>query len=133
VTHEELDGVLLPLILRMAKRSPDAVLGSAARVLALLRLDLGQHAAPVVADLQPLLRHVKPPTRCAPSAARRRTHAPRAPRASLCSAQVGRGGRGGGAGGAERYYRVGLDEGTGAASLHLAGPVCSTLQCRLPA
>jgi len=25
------------------------------------------------------------------------------------------------------------DEGTGAASLHLAGPVCSTLQCRLPA
>ena len=94
--------MLLPLILRMAKRSPDAVLGSAARVLALLRLDLGQHAAPVVADLQPLLRHVKPPTRCAPSAARRRTHAPRAPRASLCSAQVGRGGRGGGAGGAER-------------------------------
>lgn len=62
-THDEFGGVLLPLILRMAKRSPDSVLPSAAEVLGLLRLDLSQYAAAVVADLQPFLRHAKQPVR----------------------------------------------------------------------
>jgi len=34
---------------------------------------------------------------------------------------------------AAAVYASSDDEGTGAASLHLAGPVCSTLQCRLRA
>lgn len=65
VTHEEMSGTLLPVISRMAKRSPDSMLSSAARVLMLVQLDLSQYAAALMADLQPLLRHVKPPIRCA--------------------------------------------------------------------
>jgi len=65
VTHEEMSGTLLPVISRMAKRSPDSMLSSAARVLMLVQLDLSQDAAALMADLQPLLRHVKPPIRCA--------------------------------------------------------------------
>ena len=63
LTHEDLSDTLLPLVARMAKRSPESVLGSTARMLSMLELDLSQHAAPLLTDLQPLLRHIKQPVR----------------------------------------------------------------------
>ena len=63
LTHEEFCGMIMPLVARMVKRSPDSVLGSIARMLGMLELDLSQHAAPLMADLEPLLRHVKQPVR----------------------------------------------------------------------
>ncbi|KAK9840722.1 hypothetical protein WJX81_000165 [Elliptochloris bilobata] len=65
LTHAEFSGTLLPLVLRMAKRSPDSVLGSTALVLAMLQLDLSQYAAALIANLQPQLRHAKQPIRAA--------------------------------------------------------------------
>ena len=63
LTHEEFSGTLLPLIARMAKRSPYSVLSSTARMLGMLELDLSRHAEVLLADVQPLLRHAKQPIR----------------------------------------------------------------------
>lgn len=57
VTDAEAADILLPAIVRLSKRSPEGVLGSAAALLGMLRLDLSSHAEALTKELVPHLRH----------------------------------------------------------------------------
>lgn len=59
LTDAEVSEKLLPSIVRMSKRSPESVLGSAAAVFGMLRLDLSEHAEKLSRELLPLLRQSK--------------------------------------------------------------------------
>lgn len=57
LTEEELSQNVLPSVLRMAKRSPESALTSAAAVFAGVPFDLSQHLQSLAVELLPLLRH----------------------------------------------------------------------------
>jgi len=59
VTAGEVEGSLLPAMLRMAKRSPEGVVRSTASFLGGLKLDLSASAAGLATEMVPMLRHPK--------------------------------------------------------------------------
>ena len=63
LSPEEVVDPVLPTAVRMMKRLPESVLPSVAALLQHLQVDLSQHAAQLMQDLVPQLRHVKEPIR----------------------------------------------------------------------
>ena len=57
--EEEFEQAVLPSMLRMAKRSPESVLSSAAAFIRMLSIDLSPLATRLAAEMLPLIRHSK--------------------------------------------------------------------------
>ena len=55
----EFEQAVMPTMLRMAKRSPESVLSSAAAFIRMLSIDLSPLAARLAAEMLPLIRHSK--------------------------------------------------------------------------
>ena len=66
MSRERFAEALLPALLRVVKRSPDAMLPVAEAALGMLTLDLSPHAEALMRDLEQQLRHQKESVRCGP-------------------------------------------------------------------
>ena len=69
LSREPFAEALLPALLRVVKRSPDAMLPVAEAALGMLTLDLSPHAEALMRDLEQQLRHQKESVRCGPHGA----------------------------------------------------------------
>lgn len=59
ISQEEFEASLLPVILRMSKRSPESVVRSSANLLGMLKLDLSSCALTIVKEMLGMIRHAK--------------------------------------------------------------------------